>query len=219
MTPLLQPKVISTSSAATAKEEPVKVEKNVDILSNVLAAEAETNADKGSLEVLEATPAPKPIPSVFDRKMSGENVSILSQLDSLDQLSETSSVKNEELGSNETILGKYKDAFDDPNVLKWFHKEVERMEKFIEGINIKTLNGSTPLDTKWKELQDLLVKDESKRTITVAKWFYEKNWKNLKEDYVPYDHARVILPTETEDYINAAYVRVSNFIFILINLL
>ncbi|XP_055701901.1 tyrosine-protein phosphatase non-receptor type 23 isoform X2 [Phlebotomus papatasi] len=208
VTPLLQPKVISTSAAATAKEEPVKVEKNVDILSNVLAAEAETSTDKGSLEVLEATPAPKSIPSVFDRKMSGENVSILSQLDSLDQLSETSSVKNEELGNNETILGKYKYAFDDPNVLKWFHKEVERMEKFIEGINIKTLNGSTPLDTKWKELQDLLVKDESKRTITVAKWFYEKNWKNLKEDYVPYDHARVILPTETEDYINASYVRI-----------
>ncbi|XP_059609021.1 tyrosine-protein phosphatase non-receptor type 23 isoform X2 [Phlebotomus argentipes] len=199
-TPLLQPKVVS----ATAKEEPAKVETNVDILANVLVPEKEVK-----VELVEALPVkPAAQSGGFERKMSGENASILSQLDSLEQsFSETSSVKTEDLGVSEAILGKYKDALDDPSVLKWFHKEVERMEKFIEGVSIKTLNGSTPLDTKWKELQDLLVKDESKRSITVAKWFYEKNWKNLKEDYVPYDHSRVILPTETEDYINAAYVR------------
>uniref|UniRef100_A0A6B2EHM7 Putative tyrosine-protein phosphatase non-receptor type 23 n=1 Tax=Phlebotomus kandelakii TaxID=1109342 RepID=A0A6B2EHM7_9DIPT len=198
VTPLLQPKVISSS--VTGKEEPAK---ETSVLANVLVPETEVKVEKKPVEV-----EVNPLSGIFERDVSGENVSILSQLDSLDQsFSETSSVKTEDLGVSEAILGKYKDAFDDPSVLKWFHKEVERMEKFIEGINIKTLNGSTPLDTKWKELQDLLVKDESKRSITVAKWFYEKNWKNLKEDYVPYDHSRVVLPTETEDYINAAYLR------------
>lgn len=52
----------------------------------------------------------------------------------------------------------------------------------------------------------LQVKDESKRTINVAKLFPEKNRSN---DCVPYDQARVLLPTTTDNYINAAYVRVS----------
>ncbi|GAB0096426.1 tyrosine-protein phosphatase non-receptor type 23 [Sergentomyia squamirostris] len=207
--PLLQPKKISLEpqtlqpepAAAQKKETVVKQEPNTNVLTSSLGAREEPKAEK----------IPAEITPIFERKLSGENFSILSQFESLDQSfnSDTSSVKNDDLGGlSDAILGKYKDALDEPTVLKWFHKEVERMEKFIEGVNIKTLNGSTPLDTKWKELQDLLVKDESKRTITVAKWFYEKNWKNLKEDYVPYDHARVMLPTETEDYINAAYVKV-----------
>lgn len=54
------------------------------------------------------------------------------------------------------------------------------------------------------------VKDESKRTINVAKLFPEKNRSN---DCVPYDQARVLLPTTTDDYINAAFVRVSKFFF------
>lgn len=49
------------------------------------------------------------------------------------------------------------DPFRDPATLKWFHREVERYEKSIESMNVKTLNGTTALDTKWKELQDLLV--------------------------------------------------------------
>lgn len=50
-----------------------------------------------------------------------------------------------------------RDPFEDQATLKWFHKEVERLEKFIDSLNVKTLNGTTPLDGKWKELQDLLV--------------------------------------------------------------
>uniref|UniRef100_A0A1B0CJL9 Tyrosine-protein phosphatase non-receptor type 23 n=1 Tax=Lutzomyia longipalpis TaxID=7200 RepID=A0A1B0CJL9_LUTLO len=213
-TPLLQPKVVSADVPSSKVET-----NNEEVLGKKIPAKEasvqEVKMEKNPLEVLDALEAAapadvvaKPIQPHFERKQSADSASILSQLESLDQsFSETSSVKNDDFAINEGILGKYRDALDDPTVRKWFHKEVERMEKFIEGINIKTLNGSTPLDTKWKELQDLLVKDESKRTITVAKWFYEKNWKNLKEDYVPYDHARVVLPTETEDYINAAYVK------------
>jgi tyrosine-protein phosphatase non-receptor type 23 len=99
---------------------------------------------------------------------------------------------------------KLEDPFDDANILKQFHKEVESLEKFMETLTIKTLSGVTPLVNKWKELQDLLVKDESKRLVSVAKLFPEKN-RNV--DCLPYDHARISLPTTTDNYINAAIVR------------
>lgn len=41
----------------------------------------------------------------------------------------------------------------------------------------------------------------------MAKLFPDKNRTN---DSIPYDHARVMLPTTTDDYINACHVRVSN---------
>uniref|UniRef100_A0A8W7Q162 Tyrosine-protein phosphatase non-receptor type 23 n=1 Tax=Anopheles coluzzii TaxID=1518534 RepID=A0A8W7Q162_ANOCL len=96
------------------------------------------------------------------------------------------------------------DPFEDGATLKWFHKEVERLEKFVETSGVKTLNGTTPLDSKWKELQDLLVKEEAKRQVSVARLFPEKN---RSIDCVPYDHARVQLSTATDNYINAVYVK------------
>lgn len=103
---------------------------------------------------------------MIDRKSSIDNLSICSDLSSIDQNFdwESASLKNDEIGgggaisgpTNE-ILSKFKDPFDDPKTLKWFHKEVERFEKNMECLNVKTLNGITHLDSKWKELQDLLV--------------------------------------------------------------
>lgn len=88
-----------------------------------------------------------------------------------------------------------------------FYKEVQRYEKIVNGLTTKTLNGTTPLEIKWKELNDLLEKDVSKRTVSVSKLFPEKNRNMLS---VPYDHSRVLLPTETDNYINAAHIRVSS---------
>lgn len=99
---------------------------------------------------------------------------------------------------------KLKDPFDDGAVLKQFHKEVESLEKFMETLTIKTLNGVTPLANKWKELQDLLVKDEARRSVSVARLFPDKN---RSIDCLPYDHARVLLPTSTDNYINAVLVK------------
>lgn len=87
-----------------------------------------------------------------------------------------------------------------------FYKEVQRYEKVINGLTTKTLNGTTPLETKWKELHDSLNKDASKRTVSVSKLFPEKNRNMLS---VPYDHSRVLLPTETDNYINAAHIKVT----------
>lgn len=87
-----------------------------------------------------------------------------------------------------------------------FYKEVQRYEKFVGGLTTKTLNGTTPIEIKWRELNELLEKDASKRTASISKLFPEKNRNMLS---VPYDHSRVLLPTETDNYINAAHVRVS----------
>lgn len=86
-----------------------------------------------------------------------------------------------------------------------FYKEVQRYEKVINGLTTKTLNGTTPLETKWKELHDSLKKDANTRTVSVSKLFPEKNRDMLS---VPYDHSRVLLPTETDNYINAAHIKV-----------
>lgn len=90
--------------------------------------------------------------------------------------------------------------------IETFYKEVQRYEKMVNGLTTKTLNGTTPLEIKWKELHDLLEKDATKRTVSISKLFPEKNRNMLS---VPYDHSRVLLPTETDNYINAAHIRVS----------
>lgn len=90
--------------------------------------------------------------------------------------------------------------------IETFYKEVQRYEKMVNGLTTKTLNGTTPLEIKWKELTDLLEKDATKRTVSISKLFPEKNRNMLS---VPYDHSRVLLPTETDNYINAAHIRVS----------
>lgn len=98
----------------------------------------------------------------------------------------------------------HEDPFEDVSVLKQFHKEVESLEKFMESLTVKTMNGATPLAGKWKELQDLLVKDEAKRSVSIARLFPDKN---RSVDCLPYDHARVLLPTATDNYINAVLVK------------
>ncbi|XP_055596955.1 tyrosine-protein phosphatase non-receptor type 23-like [Uranotaenia lowii] len=176
---------------------------------------------------------PQSVAPSIDRKPSCDNLSICSDLSSLDQNFDWDSASLRATGVPQAdptvgsiltgaslsqkpgsavveniLVQPVSDPFEDQSTLKWFHKEVERLEKFIDSMNIKTLNGTTPLDGKWKELQDLLVKDESKRQVSVARLFPEKN---RSMDCVPYDHARVTLPTSTDNYINAVFVKVSNF--------
>lgn len=153
-----------------------------------------------------------PVDSPAARKSSYDNLSNCSDLSSLDNFDwDSVSMRSDKLTnidqkhSGSTFQLKPIDPFSDDKTLKYFHKEVERFEKFVESLNVKMLNGHTPLSTKWKELQDLLSKDAHTRTTTIAKLFPEKN-RSL--DCLPYDHARVKLDKETDDYINAAYVKV-----------
>lgn len=188
--------------------------------------DAKSQVSLSSVQPFDLSPVKPNTVQPVDRKPSMDNLSIYSDVSSVDQNFdwESASMKNEDLASiiantptivadpgnavGSEIISKYKDAFDDPKVLKWFHKEVERLERFIETSTVKTLNGTTPLDGKWKELQDLLVKDESKRTGNIAKLFPEKN---RSIDSIPYDHARISLGTSTDDYINAGFIKVRFF--------
>lgn len=60
-----------------------------------------------------------------------------------------------------------KDPFNDTEALNVFVQEVEKFEKFVEGLTAKTLNGPTPLDIKWKELLDLQVYEQSTLLLSI----------------------------------------------------
>jgi tyrosine-protein phosphatase non-receptor type 23 len=122
---------VPTLQPQTIKTEPM-LSKNEDVLSEILS--------------------PK-LADPTDRKSSVDNLSNCSDISSIDQNFDWESVSVKQESPKKTVS----DPFDNPNVLKLFHKEVERMEKFFESLTIKTLSGVTPLDNKWKELQDLLV--------------------------------------------------------------
>lgn len=50
-----------------------------------------------------------------------------------------------------------KDPLGDPLALQKFINEVEKYEKFIDSLLVKTLSGATNLDIKWKEVQEFEV--------------------------------------------------------------
>lgn len=145
-TPPLQPKSINENSSASPKS-------NSEVLTPTkIVTQPSIN------EVPTVNPKSKP-----DLVSSTDNLSICSDLSSLDQNFdwESASQKNDPLNNSqvdiETTVTNAKDSVINPDTVKWFHKEVERLEKTMESVNVKTLNGSTSLDSKWKDLQDLLV--------------------------------------------------------------
>lgn len=50
-----------------------------------------------------------------------------------------------------------KDPLGDPVALQKFINDVEKYEKFVDSLLVKTLSGATNLDIKWKEVQDFEV--------------------------------------------------------------
>lgn len=98
-----------------------------------------------------------------------------------------------------------KDLLGNSETFKLFLVEVEKYEKFIDGLTTKTLNGPTTLDIKWKEIQDKQDIETQKRSISVARCY---PMKNRSADILPYDSTRVELLSAKDDYINACHVRV-----------
>lgn len=94
-----------------------------------------------------------------------------------------------------------KDPFLNPEIVKAFGVEIEKFEKFVNGLTNKTANGQTTLELKWKFIQD----SEEKRAISVARCY---PLKNRYPDILPYDYARVELKTTKDDYINATHLKV-----------
>ncbi|XP_050079979.1 tyrosine-protein phosphatase non-receptor type 23 [Anopheles maculipalpis] len=211
--PILQPQPSTVGSIAGSTV-------NGSEVGSVILTPTKANVD---LPVEKVTTVPEPPPSanvpttpsataIGERKPSLDNLSLCSDLsssfdwESASVCGATASVSGAAANPADNVFLRpaKPDPFEDAATLKWFHKEVERLEKFVETSGVKTLNGTTPLDSKWKELQDLLVKEESKRQVSVARLFPEKN---RSIDCVPYDHARVQLSTDTDNYINAVYVK------------
>ncbi|KAF7990774.1 hypothetical protein HCN44_000579 [Aphidius gifuensis] len=97
------------------------------------------------------------------------------------------------------------DPLGDPIILQKFITDIEKYEKFVESLTVKTLNGSTNLDIKWKEIRDFEEREFIKQTNNAAKLNTDKNRTN---DLIPYDSTRVKLTTnEKSDYINASYIK------------
>ena len=170
----MQPQPAPIAKPVETKSEPVKSE-NIDLLSGIdftlptiptLQPMTPMQVRSDSMDVLSKKDddvksdvlAPKistPI-TVEDRKASADNLSILSDISSIDPNFdwESASMKDSVTELNDKIV---RDPFENQSVLKDFQKKVEQMEKTFETLTIQTLNGVTQLDTKWKELQDLLV--------------------------------------------------------------
>lgn len=50
-----------------------------------------------------------------------------------------------------------KDPLGNPEIMQKFINDVEKYEKFVDSLLVKTLSGATNLDIKWKEVQDFEV--------------------------------------------------------------
>ncbi|KAH8234823.1 hypothetical protein KR032_003741 [Drosophila birchii] len=166
----------------------------------------------------EVTSSLDPVPAAPHMSASLDNLSNCSDLSSLDNfdwdsvsLTHSASEKpppKAAAGANghSNNFSFQDETFTDEKTTKYFQKEVESYEKLLENLHVKMLNGKTQLGAKWHELQQKVDKEASanKRSTTIAKLFPEKN-RSL--DCLPYDHARVKLDKQTDDYINAAYMK------------
>ncbi|XP_037282532.2 tyrosine-protein phosphatase non-receptor type 23 isoform X2 [Rhipicephalus microplus] len=110
--------------------------------------------------------------------------------------------KAEEKSMDARMVGK--DPLSDPAALEKFITEVERFEKYVEGLTKKSLNGPTLLEQKWKEYLDAQDRESRKLSISVARCY---PMKNRIPDVMPYDHNRVAMTSQRDDYINASFVK------------
>lgn len=194
-----------------AAQKPTEItSKNIDLLSGIDFTLANPTVDDiptltpvtVNKEPVEESPKKK---KILEPKPTPTPIKLNEDLADLDFSSLTPVTRQEPIKPIEPEKQKkMEDPLNDGSILKQFHKEVEGLEKFMETLTIKTLNGVTPLANKWKELQDLLVKDEANRSVSVARLFPDKN---RSVDCLPYDHARILLPTATDNYINAVLVK------------
>ncbi|KAK4879126.1 hypothetical protein RN001_007272 [Aquatica leii] len=95
-------------------------------------------------------------------------------------------------------------SFEDPVLIKDFIQEVDRFEKFVDSLSLKTLNGPTPLEIKWKHIQDKQDSEQLLHSISVARCY---PMKNRYPDILPFDETRVKLQGKKHDYINASHVK------------
>ncbi|EZA50853.1 Tyrosine-protein phosphatase non-receptor type [Ooceraea biroi] len=97
-----------------------------------------------------------------------------------------------------------KDPLGEPATLQKFVNDVEKYEKFVDSLLVKTLSGATNLDIKWKEVQDFEERENGKQSSTVA---LAHSSENRTVDCIPYDTTRVqISSSDVSSYINASHI-------------
>ncbi|XP_043647782.1 tyrosine-protein phosphatase non-receptor type 23 [Drosophila teissieri] len=208
--PALQPQVLATPTPPGSQVSvPVKVESVAEH-----AAPATPEIPVAAAEGIAPTSVTIPLGQKCASLDNLSNCSDLSSLENFDwdSVSVTHSVSEKQPKASGTANGHSNsfafqtETFTDEKTTKYFQKEVESYEKLLENLHVKMLNGKTQLGAKWQELQQKLDKEAAanKRSTTIAKLFPEKN-RSL--DCLPYDHARVKLDKQTDDYINAAYMK------------
>ncbi|XP_033207497.1 tyrosine-protein phosphatase non-receptor type 23 isoform X2 [Belonocnema kinseyi] len=98
-----------------------------------------------------------------------------------------------------------RDPLAEPTVLQKFVIDIEKYEKFIDSLLVKTLSGATTLDNKWKEVREFEEREEKKQSANIAISNFAAN---RSASCIPYDLSRVELTSvERPSYINASYVR------------
>ncbi|XP_063977108.1 tyrosine-protein phosphatase non-receptor type 23 isoform X3 [Diachasmimorpha longicaudata] len=97
-----------------------------------------------------------------------------------------------------------RDPLGDPAVLQKFITDIEKYEKFVDSLTVKTLSGSTNLEIKWREIREFEERESKRQTYTAA---LAHVGENRSPDWVPYDSTRVKLGEGNSDYINASHVK------------
>jgi len=83
-------------------------------------------------------------------------------------------------------------------------QETERLESFVAGLTVKTLQGTVLLDSLWKDATNSIEKSGKKLSVSVGRCYPQKN---RAPDILPYDQSRVELKQSKDDYVNASFVR------------
>ena len=81
--------------------------------------------------------------------------------------------------------------------------ETEKLASSVTNLCSRTLGGPSPLEVKWKEVQERVEQVGGKRSVSVARCYPALN---RVPDVLPYDQTRVELQGGKDDYINASRV-------------
>ncbi|CAG4976183.1 unnamed protein product [Parnassius apollo] len=96
------------------------------------------------------------------------------------------------------------DIFSDPSLLNKFTQEVKKLQNLTDSLTNNTASGMSVLDSKWKMLQDVQMKENMSRSKTVA---MQHSYGNFVSEVAPFDDSRVVLKSDPDAYINASYYK------------
>uniref|UniRef100_A0A674EKC7 Tyrosine-protein phosphatase non-receptor type 23 n=1 Tax=Salmo trutta TaxID=8032 RepID=A0A674EKC7_SALTR len=97
------------------------------------------------------------------------------------------------------------DPYQAPERVARLCSELERFRSAVESLERPSVDegGLSPLDARWKELQEGQERDARQLSIAIARCY---TMKNRHQDVMPYDCNRVLLRSGKDDYINGSFV-------------